>query len=370
MTIPEITVPAHLLPADGRFGSGPTRIRPAQVEDLVARSTTLLGTSHRKTPVTTLVGSVRERLGALLGLPAGYEVVLGNGGATTFWDTAAFGLVLRRSQNCVFGAFSAKFADALRTPFCETPQRVEAPFGRVALPQPDPDVDVYAWPHNETSTGVRAAVERVGTPDQLVMIDATSAAGALPVDLSQTDVYYFSPQKAFGSDGGLWFAVLSPAAVERAERLQTDRWAPPTLRLHDAVVASRKNQTLNTPALATLLLMDSQLGWMLDHGGLAWSSARVAAAAAELYAWAQASSWLRPFVADPALRSPCVATLEVDPTVDATRISAVLRRAGVVDVDPYRGVGSNQLRIGMFPAVDPADVTALTRCLDFVAERV
>lgn len=366
-----IEIPHALRPFDGRFGSGPTRIRGEQLTFLAAHGGSVMGTSHRQAPVKDLVGRVRRRLAELFALPAGYEIVLGNGGSTTFWDMAMFSLVRDRSQHLVFGAFSEKFAQAItQAPFLQPPDLVTAPAGSRAAPRPVDDVDVYAWPHNETSTGVMAPVERVGTQNQLVVVDATSGAGALPVDVSECDVYYFAPQKAFGSDGGLWFAVMSPRALERAQGLAQSRWAPATLRLDLAIANSRADQTLNTPAIATLILMDRQLEWMLGRGGLRWASERVAQSAAALYAWAEASSWVAPFVDDPSHRSPCVATLEVDTRLEAAQISRVLRENGIVDVDPYRGVGRNQLRIGLFPSVEPSDVQALMGCLDHVVERL
>ncbi len=372
---PDITLPTDLLPRDGRFGSGPSKVRPEQVAALAAVGGTLLGTSHRQAPVRSLVGRVRAGLADLFTLPDGYEVVLGNGGSTAFWDVATLCLVAERAQHAAFGEFGAKFAAATsRAPFLAPSSVRTAEPGSVALPEPEDGVDVYAWPHNETSTGVMAPVRRVPGSSEagaLTVVDATSAAGGLPVDVGQTDVYYFAPQKSFASDGGLWLAVLSPAAVERAERVEGGgRWVPEFLSLTTAIASSRLDQTLNTPALATLVLLAEQLDWLLGHGGLDWATARTAESAGHLYGWAEQRPWATPFVADPALRSTVVGTVDLDPAVDAAAVAAVLRRHGVVDVDPYRKLGRNQLRVAMFPAVDPADVRALTACVDHVVDRL
>jgi len=373
--VPDISIPADLLPADGRFGSGPSKVRAEQVSALAAVGRTLLGTSHRQQPVRSLVGRVRAGLAELFALPDGYEVVLGNGGSTAFWDVATVCLVRRKAQHAVFGEFGAKFAAATtRAPFLQDSSVRSADPGAVALPAFEDGVDVYAWPHNETSTGVMAPVQRVpGSREQgaLTVVDATSAAGGLPVDVAQTDVLYFAPQKSFASDGGLWLALLSPEAVDRAAELEAgDRWVPEFLSLTTAVTSSRADQTLNTPAIATLVLLAEQVDWLLAHGGLPWATARTAESAAHLYGWADAREWATPFVADPALRSHVVATVDLDPAVDAGAISAVLRAHGVVDVDPYRKLGRNQLRVAMFPAIDPADVQALTACVDHVVARL
>lgn len=373
--IPAITVPAALLPADGRFGSGPSKVRAAQVEALASVGRTLLGTSHRQPPVRALVGRVRAGLTELFGLPDGYEVVLGNGGSTAFWDLATLCLVRERSQHASFGEFGAKFATAARrAPFLGEPTVRTAPPGQLALPEPEDGVDVYAWPHNETSTGVAAPVRRVaGSREQgaLTVVDATSAAGGLAVDVSETDVYYFAPQKSFASDGGLWLAVLSPDAVERAAQVEgSGRWVPEFLSLTTAVTNSRQDQTLNTPALATLVLLAEQLDWMLAHGGLDWAAGRTAESAAHLYGWAEQRDWATPFVEDPAVRSNVVGTIDLAPQIDAATVAKVLRAHGVVDVDPYRKLGRNQLRVAMFPAVDPQDVLALTQCVDHVVEQL
>ena len=372
---PDITIPADLLPRDGRFGSGPSKVRDAQVDALAAVGRTLLGTSHRQQPVRSLVGRIRAGLAELFTLPDGYEVVLGNGGSTAFWDVATLCLVRERAQHAVFGEFGAKFAAATtRAPFLVDSSVRSAEPGFVALPDLEEGVDVYAWPHNETSTGVMAPVRRVpGSREQgaLTVVDATSAAGGLPVDVAETDVLYFAPQKSFASDGGLWLAVLSPDAVARAAELEAgDRWVPEFLSLTTAVSSSRLDQTLNTPALATLVLLAEQVDWLLANGGLPWATARTAESAGHLYGWAEARDWATPFVTDPGLRSHVVGTVDLDPAVDAGAVSAVLRAHGVVDVDPYRKLGRNQLRVAMFPAVEPADVQALTACVDHVVARL
>ncbi len=367
MTVPAI--PRDLLPADGRFGCGPSRIRPAQVDALAAVGTTLLGTSHRQSPVRSLVGRAREGLGLLLGAPEGYEIVLGNGGSTMFWDVATFSLIRERSQHATCGEFGAKFAASVTAaPFLADPQVIAAAPGSRALPVAAGDVDVLAWTHNETSTGVLTPVVRPDdTTGALVVVDGTSAAGGVDVDLAETDVYYFAPQKALGSDGGLWFAALSPAAVARVEELR-DRWTPPSLSLDLALASSRKNETLNTPALATLVLLVDQVEWLLDRGGLAWAAERTARSSATLYDWADARAWAAPFVQDVEARSPVVGTIDLDPSIDSAAVTAALRANGVVDVDPYRKLGRNQLRVGMFPSTPPEDVEAFTRCVDYVVD--
>ncbi len=368
-----IEIPASLLPADGRFGSGPSKVRPAQVDALAAVGTSLLGTSHRQPPVRALVARVREGLAHLFDLPDGHEVVLGNGGSTAFWDVAVCGLVERHVQACTFGEFGNGFAGAAeRAPFVELTRRSAEPGSWVA-PEAQAGVDAYAWPHNETSTGVAVPVRRPAGADDgaLVLVDATSGAGGLPVDVAETDVYYFAPQKVFASDGGLWLALCSPAAVERAERVAASgRWVPRFLSLPLAVESSRKDQTLNTPAIATLVLLAEQVDWLLGHGGLAWATARTAESSGHVYAWAESRDWAEPFVADPAVRSAVVTTVDLAPDVDGAAICRVLRQHGVVDVEPYRRLGRNQLRIATFPAVDPADVQALTACVDHVVERL
>ena len=375
IVIPAITIPAGMLPDDGRFGCGPSKIRADQVTALAAVGGSLLGTSHRQAPVRGLVGRIREGLGDLFSLPDGYEVVLGNGGSTAFWDLATLCLVRDRAQHTTFGEFGAKFATATaRAPFLAEPTLRTAPAGQLALPELEDGVDVYAWPHNETSTGVMAPVRRVaGSRGQgaLTLVDATSAAGGLAVDISQTDAYYFAPQKCFASDGGLWLAILSPDAVARSAELESSgRWVPEFLSLRTAIANSRLDQTLNTPAITTLVLLADQLGWLLDRGGLPWAAARTATSAAHLYNWAEARDWATPFVADPAARSHVVGTVDLDPEIDAKAVAAVLRANGIVDVDPYRKLGRNQLRVALFPAIEPDDVRALTTCIDHVVDRL
>lgn len=370
-----LTLPPEILPADGRFGSGPSRVRDAQMEALASVSRTVMGTSHRQAPVKNVVGRVRSGLAELFSVPDGYEVVLGNGGSTAFWDIAAFGLIEKRSQHLVLGEFSQKFAaESAGAPHLDAPQIITGDPGTCPAPSASSDVDVYAWPHNETSTGVMVPVRRPegSSEDQLVLVDATSVAGAAQVDIAQTDAYYFAPQKAFASDGGLWLSVLSPAAIERAERLDAagDRWIPAFLSLTAAIDNSRKNQTLNTPAVATLVLMAEQIEWMVAQGGLAWADERTRATSGMLQDWAARREEITPFVADPAARSQVVTTLDVDDSIDATAITSVLRAHGVVDIEPYRKLGRNQLRIATFPAVDPDDVTALLACIDHVRERI
>ncbi|MBE7701484.1 phosphoserine transaminase [Oerskovia sp. Sa1BUA8] len=368
-----MTVPPHLLPSDGRFGCGPSKVREAQVRALTEAGTSLLGTSHRQAPVKSLVRRIRSGLADLFDAPEGYEVVLGNGGASAFWDVATLCLVRERAQHAAFGEFGAKFATATtRAPFLEPSQVVTAPPGSVAVPRLADGVDVYAWPHNETSTGAMAPVRRVpGSREQgaLTLVDATSGAGALPVDLAETDVYYFAPQKVFGSDGGLWVAILSPDAVARVEEIESgDRWVPEFLSLQAALTNSRQDQTLNTPAVTTLVTFAEQVDWLNEQGGLAWSSARSATSAETLYSWAGAREWATPFVTRPEDRSTVVGTIDLDESIDATQVIAALRANGILDVFPYRKLGRNQLRIGMFPAIEPTDVELLTRSIDFVVD--
>ncbi|MGO1165611.1 MAG: phosphoserine transaminase [Janibacter sp.] len=369
-----ITIPEDLRPRDGRFGSGPSTVRAEQVEHLTSIATSVLGTSHRQAPVRSIVGGLREGLGELFGLPDGYEVVLGNGGASAFWDIATLGLVRERAQHLVFGEFSGKFAKATAAaPFLAEPSVRSAEPGSLTRAVAETGIDAYAWPHNETSTGVMAPVVRpAGTDDDaLVLIDATSGAGGLPVDISQTDAYYFAPQKSFASDGGLWFAVLSPAAIARAEQIAaTDRWIPDFLALTAAIDNSRKDQTLNTPAVATLALMAEQVRWMNSSGGLDFATSRTADSSGRVYDWATKGAHTTPFVADPAARSQVVTTIDFDEAVDAAAIAATLRSNGIVDIEPYRKLGRNQLRIATFPAVDPDDVSALLACIDHVVERL
>ena len=362
-------IPAEMLPSDGRFGSGPSKVRSAALESLAATGSSFLGTSHRQAPVRQLVGRLREGLGELFTLPDGHEVVLGVGGSHAFWDAAVFGLVQQRSQHLVHGEFTAKFAAATTAaPFLSDPSVIESDFSTHPVPVAVEGVDVYAWAHNETSTGVMVPVERVAGADDgaLVLVDATSGAGGLPVDVAQTDVYYFAPQKSFASDGGLWIALMSPAAIERAERIKAGgRHIPAFLDLPVAIDNSRKDQTYNTPALATLFLMEQQVRWMLDQGGLDWAVSRTTDSSTRLYEWAEKSSYATPFVTDAADRSLVVGTIDLD-GVDAGAISAVLRENGIVDIDGYRGLKRNQLRVAMFPAVEPDDVTKLTQCIDHV----
>jgi len=365
----DIRIPAGLLPADGRFGCGPSKVRPEAVAALAEAGSSYLGTSHRQAPVKQVVARIRAGLRELFSLPDGWEVVLGNGGTTVFWDAATFGLVERRSQHLVFGEFSSKFATAVAaTPHLEAPQLVESLPGTHPMPVGQAGVDSYALTHNETSTGVAMPLVRPGAsdPGSLVLVDATSAAGGLPWDPDEVDVYYFAPQKAFASDGGLWLALCSPAAVERIERIAaSERWIPASLDLKTALDNSRADQTLNTPALATLFLLDQQLQWMLANGGMDFAVGRCRRSAATLYGWAEASRYATPFVADPKMRSAVVGTVDLE-GVDATAVNRVLRANGVVDTDAYRKLGRNQLRVGMFPAVDPDDVAALTACIDHV----
>lgn len=367
----KIEIPHELKPGDGRFGCGPSKVRPAALESLAGRSD-LMGTSHRQAPVRDLVGRIRSGLGELFGLPDGYEIVLGNGGATAFWDSAAAWLVRDRALHLTYGEFSQKFAKVTAgAPFLADPVLVEAPPGEAPEPTAGEGVDVIAWAHNETSTGVMVPVGRPeGSEGSLVLVDATSGAGGLPFDASETDAYYFAPQKAFGADGGLWLAALSPAAIERIGELDgiEDRWQPPFLSLQTALENSVKNQTYNTPALATLLLLADQVEWLLDGGGLEFGVGRTTASSEHLYGWAEASEFATPFVTDPANRSLVVGTIDFEDSVDAAAIASTLRDNGIVDVEPYRKLGRNQLRVGMFPAVEPADVEALTACIDWVVD--
>ncbi|OLL75464.1 Phosphoserine aminotransferase [Pseudonocardia sp. Ae168_Ps1] len=371
MTSPaDLKIPADLLPSDGRFGCGPSKVRTEQLSALAATGDSLLGTSHRQKPVKNLVGRVRAGLSELFSLPEGYEVVLGNGGSTAFWDAAAFGLVRERSLHLTYGEFSQKFADTTKgAPFLADPVVVSAEPGSAPAPVSDPSVDVIAWAHNETSTGVAVPVNRPAdaTDDQLVLIDATSGAGGLPVDVSQSDVYYFAPQKGFASDGGLFLALMSPRALGRVEELaSSDRWIPPFLSLATAVDNSAKDQTYNTPAVATLFLLADQIDWLNGLGGLDGAVARTRDSSERLYSWAEKSDFATPFVTDPAHRSQVVGTIDFDDSVDAAAVATALRANGIVDTEPYRKLGRNQLRVGMFPAVEPADVSALTAGIDWV----
>ncbi len=369
----QLTIPDALKPADGRFGCGPSKVRDEQVQALVTKGADLFGTSHRQAPVKNLVGRVRDGIRELFSVPEGYEVILGNGGSTAFWDAAAFGLIDSRSLHLTFGEFSAKFASAVaKNPFVGEPIVVKANPGSAPEPTSDPAVDVIAWAHNETSTGVAVPVTRPeGSAGKLIVIDATSGAGGLPVDISDVDAYYFAPQKNFASDGGLWLAIMSPAALARVESIAASgRWVPEFLSLPIAVDNSLKDQTYNTPAIGTLLLMAEQLDWLNGNGGLDWAVKRTADSSQRLYSWAEAASFATPFVADPALRSQVVGTIDFDEAVDAGAVAKILRANGIVDTEPYRKLGRNQLRVAMFPAVDPEDVTALTQCVDWVVERL
>ena len=369
-----ITIPDALKPADGRFGAGPSKIRVDALQALADTGSSLMGTSHRQAPVRDTVGRVREGIAQLFGLPEGYEVVLGNGGATAFWDIATFGLIRERSQHLSFGEFSSKFAKAAQqAPFLGDPTVVKSDPGTRPEPRAEEGVDAYAWAHNETSTAVMAPVHRVEGADEdaLVLIDATSGAGGLPVDLNDVDAYYFAPQKCFASDGGLWIAVMSPRALARAEEIAaTDRWVPAFFDLPTAIDNSRKNQTYNTPSVATLFLMAEQLDWMNGQGGLDAMVARTTASSDALYGWAEKTSYTTPYVANPDERSLVIGTIDFDDSIDAAEIAKTLRANGIVDTEPYRKLGRNQLRIAMYPAVDPADVEALTASIDHVVERL
>ena len=366
-------IPSELKPADGRFGCGPSKVRPEALKRL-AEQAALMGTSHRQQPVRDLVGRIRGGLADLFSLPDGYEVALGNGGTTAFWEAAAAWLVRERSLHLTYGEFSQKFAKATAAaPFLADPIVVEAEPGDAPAPTADPAADAIAWAHNETSTGVMVEIERpADSGDALVLIDATSGAGGLPVRVAEADAYYFAPQKAFGADGGLWLALFSPAAIERIGELDGagDRWQPAFLSLQTALENSRKEQTYNTPALATLILLADQIEWMLAGGGLDWCVQRTLASSGGLYGWAERSEFATPFVADPTKRSLVVGTIDFDDSVDAAALAATLRANGIVDVEPYRKLGRNQLRVGMFPAVEPADVEALTACIDWVVTNV
>jgi len=370
----EIVIPGGLRPADGRFGCGPSKVRPEQLAALAGSGAAYLGTSHRQAPVRSLVQRIRAGMADLFSCPDGYEVVLGNGGTTAFWDIASFGLIQRKAQHLSFGEFSAKFARVTAgAPWLQTPTVIESPPGTHPQPMPEPGADTYALTHNETSTGVAMPVGRVAgaDPDAVVIVDATSGAGGLPVRASEVDVYYFAPQKSFGSDGGLWLALMSPAALDRAAKVAASgRYIPGFLSLQTAIQNSRLQQTYNTPAVATLFLLADQVEWLLGQGGLTWATARTAQSSSVLYDWAEKTPYTTPFVADPLQRSQVVGTIDVDDGIDAREVSAVLRANGIVDTESYRKLGRNQLRIGMFPAVDPADVHALTACIDYVVERM
>ncbi|MEU9186957.1 phosphoserine transaminase [Streptomyces sp. NPDC048484] len=370
----DIQIPADLKPADGRFGAGPSKVRTESLTALAETGTSLMGTSHRQAPVKNLVGKVREGVSDLFQLPEGYEVVLGNGGSTAFWDVATHGLIENRSQHLTFGEFSSKFAKAAKlAPWLADPDVITSEPGTHPEPVAQSGVDVYALTHNETSTGVAAPIKRVANADDgsLVLVDATSGAGGLPVDIAETDVYYFAPQKSFAADGGLWIGIFSPAAIERAERVHASgRHVPEFFSLPTAIDNSRKNQTYNTPALATLFLLNDQLEWINGQGGLDWSVRRTATSSGTLYGWAEDVKYANPFVTDPAKRSQVIGTIDFTDDVDAAAVAKVLRANGIVDTEPYRKLGRNQLRVAMFPAIDPADVEALTKCVDYVIEKL
>lgn len=367
----EIRIPADLLPQDGRFGSGPSLVRAQQFDDLMTRATTVIGTSHRQQPVKRLVGDIREGIAQLYRIPDGYEVLLANGGASAFWDAAAFGLIEHQAQTAVFGEFGGKFAHAAAAPWLVAPDVREAPAGTVAHLEATEGIDLYATPHNETSTGAMVPVRRVNADGALTMIDATSAAGGIDVNLAETDVYYFSPQKNFGSDGGLWLAVVSPAAIERIERIAASgRYIPEFLSLKNAVDNSRKDQTLNTPAIASLSLLESQVRWMNDNGGLDFVDSRTRQSSNFLYEWIAHNPWSTAFVEEEEYRSQVVVTIDLEESVNGRAVTSVLRDHGIVDIDPYRKLGRNQLRIGTFASVDPIDVSSLADCITYVVERL
>ena len=369
-----ISIPQDLLPADGRFGCGPSKVRPEAVAALAEAAPKYLGTSHRQATVLFEVGALRNNLAELFALPDGYEVLLGNGGSTYFWDAATFGLIDQHSQHLVFGEFSSKFFQASdAAPHLGAASKVQAEVGSHPVSVPTDGIDTYALTHNETSTGVMMPIVRPAgiAEDALVVVDATSAAGGLRVDMSQADVNYFAPQKALASDGGLWLACCSPRAVERIERIAaSDRWQPASLDLGIALENSRKDQTYNTPSLSTVFLANQQLRWVLENGGMEFAAGRCDQSSAALYGWADAHSLAGPFVTDPAMRSKVVGTIDFAESVDAARLAAILRHNGILDVEPYRKLGRNQLRVAMFPAVDPSDVVALTACIDHVLERM
>lgn len=365
----EIFIPQNLKPIDGRFGCGPSKIRQSALELLVQSGTGILGTSHRQKPVKNVVNRVRTGLASLFELPAGYEVVLGNGGSTAFWDIATFGLIESRSQHLVFGEFSSKFAAAAKeAPFLLDPAVIKAEPGSHPVASAEAGIDVYALTHNETSTGVSMPIKRpANTEGALVLVDATSAAGGLQVEAKEFDTYYFAPQKSFASDGGLWLALMSPAAIARVEKIKgSGRWTPAFFDLTTAIENSRLDQTYNTPAVATLILLAEQIEWMNSNGGLDFAAGRSADSASRLYGWAERTSYTSPFVTDSAMRSNVVGTINFDDSIDAAKVAAVLRANGIVDTEPYRKLGKNQLRIGMFPAIDPSDIDALTASIDFV----
>lgn len=368
----DITIPANLKPKDGRFGCGPSKIRSEALSVLAGSGASILGTSHRQAPVKNVVGRVRKGLKELFSLPDGYEVILGNGGSTAFWDIATFGLIEEKSQHLVFGEFSSKFASGVKsTPFLADPVLIESAPGSHPVPTADSTIDSYALTHNETSTGVAMEIIRPAGASGIVLVDATSAAGGLAVNANEFDCYYFAPQKSFASDGGLWLALMSPAALERNAKISaTKRWTPAFLDLSIAIENSKLDQTYNTPAVATLMLLAEQIEWMNENGGLAFSAGRSSKSAEILYSWAEKTSYTSPFVTDPAMRSKVVGTINFDDSIDALAVAKVLRANGIVDTEPYRKLGKNQLRIGMFPAIDPTDVDALTTCIEYVVDKL
>jgi phosphoserine aminotransferase len=366
--MPEITIPENLKPADGRFGAGPAKLRKAQIESLYSEGSKIMGTSHRQAPVKNTVKRVQEGLSDLFRLPAGYEIILGNGGSTAFWDAAAFSLAEKRAQALVHGEFGGKFAKALETPWLEKPTVINSEPGSRGQFEPGEEFDLYVYPHNETSTGVITPVHRVG--EGLMLTDATSAAGGVDFDITQTDAYYFAAQKNLGSDGGIWFAAISPAAIERIESIAGTRYIPAFLDLKTALDNSRLNQTLNTPAVATLYLLAEQLDWINDQGGLSWASDRTKQSSDLLYSWAEAKSFASAFVTNPAHRSQVVVTIDFDDSVDASTVAKIMRENGIVDIEPYRKLGRNQLRVATFVNTEPAEVEALIQCLDYVIERL
>ena len=369
----DIKIPDNLKPRDGRFGCGPSKIRPEALAALGASGASILGTSHRQKPVKNVVHRVREGLNSLFSLPEGYEVVLGNGGSTAFWDIATFGLIENKSQHLVFGEFSSKFAAAAKeAPMISDPEVIKTEPGSHPLPKVSLDIDAYALTHNETSTGVMMPIVRpAGSEGALVLVDATSAAGGLSFDISNSDCYYFAPQKSFASDGGLWIAIMSPAAIARVEKIKaSSRWVPAFFDLSIAIENSRLDQTYNTPALATLILLAEQIKWMNENGGLKFAAGRSEDSSSRLYNWAEKTTYTTPFVTDPAMRSKVVGTINFDESIDALEIAKVLRANGIVDTDPYRKLGKNQLRVGMFPAVEPSDIDALTKSIEYVVERL
>jgi phosphoserine aminotransferase len=366
--MPDVNIPADLLPLDGRFGCGPSKVRQEQLDYLASTGAAIMGTSHRQAPVKDLVGRVQSQLSELFRLPDGYEVVIGNGGSTAFWDAAAFSLIEKRSEHLTFGEFGAKFGQAAAAPFLDAPHIVNAPGGSRSEVEIVDGVDLYAWPHNETSTGVMAPIKRVDA-DALTVIDATSAAGGVDFDVTETDVYYFAPQKNFASDGGLWFGLFSPAAIERVDRIAASgRWIPEFLSIKNAVDNSRLKQTLNTPAISTLLLLENQAEWINGNGGLAWADARTRESSSVLYDWAASVEYATPFVENPDHRSQVVVTIDFDDAIDAAAVAKTLRANGIVDTEPYRKLGRNQLRVATFTAIEPDDVRQLVKSIAFVVD--